>query len=30
MCMHKMMNQFEGIYPAAITPFDKDENLDES
>lgn len=29
MCMHKMMNQFEGIYPAAITPFDKDENLDE-
>ncbi|MGM0405970.1 MAG: 4-hydroxy-tetrahydrodipicolinate synthase [Thermoplasmatota archaeon] len=24
------MNQFEGIYPAAITPFDKDENIDES
>lgn len=24
------MNRFEGIFPAAITPFDEDENLDES
>ncbi|MFW5904451.1 MAG: 4-hydroxy-tetrahydrodipicolinate synthase [Candidatus Saliniplasma sp.] len=23
-------NRFEGIFPAAITPFDEDENLDES
>ncbi|MFO7791652.1 MAG: 4-hydroxy-tetrahydrodipicolinate synthase [Candidatus Saliniplasma sp.] len=28
--MEKMINRFEGIYPAAITPFDEYENLDES